>query len=74
MRRQFIQIKDKADVSLDELKLSTRVRNILSAAGYHTLGDLNGHTLKEVSSLHVMGEKSLKELKTALADLLSQNF
>ena len=48
---------------LDDAPISTRMRNVLTTAGYRSLGDLHGHRLSELERLRNCGKESLLELQ-----------
>ena len=52
---------------IEELKLSERSQNCLKRAHINTIGELIGHTPKELLGITNFGEKSLREVQEVLA-------
>lgn len=59
--------KAKPTVTIDDLGLSTRLRNCLETGGLRTIGDLCDRTARELRTLRNFGDGSLHELKERLA-------
>lgn len=57
--------------SLDDVPLSTRMRNVLTMAGYRSLGDLDGRRLSGLERLRNCGTGSLLELQALIRTLQS---
>lgn len=55
------------DVSLEDLKMPTRICNVLKNAGIETVQALTGLTEAELEAVDGLGEKSLEEVKKFLA-------
>jgi Bacterial RNA polymerase, alpha chain C terminal domain len=51
---------------LDDVPLSMRMRNVLTTAGYRSLGDLEGHRFSELERLRNCGKASLLELQAMI--------
>jgi DNA-directed RNA polymerase subunit alpha len=56
-----------APISIDELDISTRLRNALANNGYTDLRELEGLTEEELRNVKGMGEKSFDELLKVVA-------
>lgn len=57
------------NMSIEDLDLTVRSYNCLKRAGIQTVEELTGRTEDEISRVHNLGKKSLKEVKEKLADL-----
>lgn len=55
------------DVEVSELKLSTRIQNILEENGVKTVGDIVKLSENEINELEGMGEKGIKEIKKSIS-------
>jgi DNA-directed RNA polymerase alpha subunit len=61
------QILMGSDLSIDELKLPTRIMNVLKHENLFTIYDVIERTEVQMSKLPNFGKTSLKQLKDALA-------
>ncbi|RMA92464.1 DNA-directed RNA polymerase subunit alpha [Hydrogenothermus marinus] len=61
--------KDKLALAIEELDISSRAMNTLKKLGINTIGDLVKMTEEDLKEAKSIGRKTLKEIKTALADL-----
>ena len=53
---------------VDDLDLPTYVHSVLSRAGIERVSDLLGYTTKELMDIPGLGQKSLEEVRSRLAD------
>ena len=53
---------------VDDLEVPTYVHSVLGRAGIERVSDLLSHTTKELLAVPGLGQKSLEEVRTALAD------
>lgn len=67
----FVAVPEPVNVmlqlSVDELELSVRAYNCLRRANIKTIGELCAYTEAALSKLRNMGDKTIKEIKAALA-------
>jgi DNA-directed RNA polymerase alpha subunit len=54
------------DTPLDRVRLSSRIRNALSAAGWKTVGEVRGATDETLLSLQDLGKGSVSHLRETL--------
>ncbi|MBT4935670.1 hypothetical protein HOL21_02260 [Candidatus Woesearchaeota archaeon] len=67
--KRELGLGEHADRSVDELELSIRTANYLQNADIKTIGELARITEAELLKSKVLGRKSLKDVREALADL-----
>ena len=64
-----IAVAKASDINLDQIDLSTRVRNALKAEGLRTVYDVIQNTEMDLSKLPNFGIKAMQELRVALRDI-----
>lgn len=66
-RLEPVFVEPKLELSIEELELSQRPSNCLKRAGITTIGELQEHTEAQLKQIRNMGDKSVKEVKEAMA-------
>ncbi len=69
VEKEAVEEEDTTKVSVDDLKLSTRVANVLRESGIKTVGGLIKKSENTLLGTGGMGEKGVKEIKRALSKL-----
>lgn len=66
MQKEAEENAEKADILLDNVRLSLATRNALKRAGYKTVGDLKGLCQCDLKKIHNIGFDRRTEIVTVL--------